>query len=126
MIERREFIGAGAAGLLAACAPHLAAGGGMEEIYGIIGQMKAVPGKRAQLVAILLEGTRAMPGNPLYLIAEDLADPDSIWITEVWKTRTDHQNSLTLPGVQAAIAKGRSLIAGFGTRTETRPVAYDG
>lgn len=98
----------------------------MEEMYGVIGQMIAVPGRREELIAILLQGTQAMPGNIAYLIAEDLADPDAIWITEVWRTRTDHANSLKLEAVQAAIAKGRPLIAGFGTRAETRPVGYAG
>jgi quinol monooxygenase YgiN len=127
MIERREFIGTAALALLATAAPALATGEGMEDtLYGLIGQLKAVPGKRAELVAILREGTGAMPGNLLYLIAEDLADPDAIWITEVWASQADHANSLKLEAVQAAIARGRPLIAGFGVRAETRPVGYAG
>ena len=126
MIERRAFIGTAALALLATAAPGLAAGGNMEEIYGLIGQLKAVPGKREELIAILREGTGEMPGNLLYLVAEDLDDPDAIWITEVWATRTDHENSLKLETVQAAIARGRPLIAGFGTRAQTRPVGYVG
>lgn len=126
MIERRAFIGTAALALLATAAPGLAAGGNMEEIYGLIGQLKAVPGKREELIAILRKGTGEMPGNLLYLVAEDLDDPDAIWITEVWATRTDHENSLKLPGVQAAIARGRPLIAGFGARAQTRPVGYVG
>lgn len=126
MIERRAFIGTAALALLATAAPGLAAGGNMEEIYGLIGQLKAVPGKREELIAILREGTGAMPGNLLYLVAEDLDDPDAIWITEVWATRTDHENSLKLPGVQTAIGKGRPLIAGFSARAQTRPVGYAG
>lgn len=69
-----------------------------------------------------MEGTQAMPGNLAYIIAEDLADPDGIWITEVWRSKEDHAASLSLPSVQQAIAKGRPLIAGFGTRVETRPL----
>lgn len=126
MIERRAFIGTAALALLATAVPGLAAGGNMEEIYGLIGQLKAAPGKREELIAILREGTGEMPGNLLYLVAEDLDDPDAIWITEVWATRTDHENSLKLPGVQAAIARGRPLIAGFGARAQTRPVGYVG
>ncbi len=94
----------------------------MEEAYGIIGQMKTAPGKRDEVIAALLEGTRDMPGNLAYLIAEDLEDETSIWITEVWQTKTDHANSLQLPQVQAAIGKARAHITGFGTRIETRPV----
>ncbi|NCP13598.1 MAG: antibiotic biosynthesis monooxygenase [Sphingomonadales bacterium] len=124
MIARREFVGAAALGLLAAHSPLIAAGGDVEEIYGLIGQLTAVPGKREELISVLLEASAAMRGNLLYLVAEDLADPDLIWITEVWRTRTDHQNSLKPEAVQSAIARARPLIAGFGLRAETRPVNH--
>ena len=83
-------------------------------------------GKRTELVGYLLEGTQAMPGNLAYIVAEDLADPDSIWITEVWRSKSDHANCLSLPAVQQAIANARPLIAGVGTRAETRPVGIGG
>ncbi|AKH41321.1 quinol monooxygenase YgiN [Altererythrobacter atlanticus] len=98
----------------------------MEEMFGLVGQMRAVPGKRQELIALLQAGTGDMPGNLLYLVAEDLDDPDAIWVTEVWKTRTDHENSLKLPAVQDAIAAARPILAGFGTRAEMRPVGYSG
>lgn len=98
----------------------------MEELYGLIGEMKAAPGKRAELIGYLLKGTSEMPGNLAYLIAEDAGNADSIWITEVWRSKDDHANSLQLPQVQATIAKARPLIAGFGTRVETRPVRMGG
>ncbi|SBV31373.1 Antibiotic biosynthesis monooxygenase [uncultured Sphingopyxis sp.] len=90
--------------------------------YGLIGQMMAQPGKRADLVAILAQGTGAMPGNIAYLIGEDSANPDAIWIVELWESKDAHAASLKLPAVQAAIKKGRPLIAGFGTRAEFTPV----
>ena len=101
----------------------------MEELvpeYGLIGQMMAQPGKRAELVAILSEGTGAMPGNMAYLIGEDSANADAIWIVELWDSKEAHATSLKLPAVREAIAKGRPLIAGFGTRAEFRPVAKAG
>lgn len=91
-------------------------------MYGLIGQMKAANGQRDALVAILLEGTREMPGCLSYIVALDPGDADGIWITEVWDNEQSHQASLQLPAVQAAIAKGRPIIAGFGSRTVTTPV----
>jgi len=91
--------------------------------YGLIGQMLAKPGQRAALVAILAEGTGAMPGNIAYLIGEDSANPDAIWIVELWTDKDAHMASLALPSVQDAIKRGRPLIAGFGTRAEFQPVA---
>jgi len=91
--------------------------------YGLLGQMMAQPGQRAALIAILTEGTGSMPGNLAYLIGEDSANADAIWIVELWDSKESHAASLALPSVQAAIAKGRPLIAGFGTRAEFKPVA---
>jgi Uncharacterized conserved protein len=95
---------------------------GEKKMYGLIGKITAVAGRREALAAILLEGTRAMPGCLSYIVAADPADPDALWITEVWDSRESHEASLKLPAVQAAIAKGRPLIAGFSNRVETVPI----
>lgn len=122
-MERREFIGVTAVSLLAGCAtPAMGRVEEMEEAYGLIGQMKVAEGKRDVVIAALMKGTREMPGNLAYIIAEDREDPNSIWITEVWQTKTDHTNSLQLSSVQEAIGTARPYITGFGTRIETKPV----
>ena len=91
-------------------------------MYGLIGKMNAVPGQRDALAAILLDGTQAMPGCLSYVIARDPAHDNALWITEVWDSQASHKASLSLPSVQAAIAKGRPLIAGFSNRVETVPI----
>ncbi|MDV3456799.1 putative quinol monooxygenase [Sphingomonas sp. HF-S4] len=105
--------------------PALAGGFAMEDQvpFGMIGKMKAQPGKRAELIAILAAGTGTMPGCRVYLIAEDAKDTDAIWITEVWDDAASHKASLELPTVREAIAKGRPLIAGFEISVETKPVS---
>lgn len=95
-------------------------------MYGLIGKIKAVSGQRDALIAILLEGTAKMPGCLSYVIAQDLADADAIWITEVWDNQDNHQASLSLPSVKQAISRGRPLIAGFGERFETKPMGGQG
>jgi len=94
-------------------------------MYGLISAILAVPGKRGELAMILM-GMDSMPGCLGYIVANDLTDPDSLWVTEVWETQQAHADSLALPEVQAAIARGRPLIAGFGTRVETEPVGGAG
>ena len=84
--------------------------------------MLAHPGKRDELIAILDEGIREMPGCKSYIIAKDSTDENAIWITEVWESQADHLDSLKLHRVQAAIAKGRPMIARFGERFETEPI----
>ncbi len=114
-IGRRHAIAGGLAITLLAPHVHATERNGM---YGLLGKMRAHPGKRAELIAILLEGTDAMPGCKAYIVAEDAKEPDAIWITEVWDKAESHKASLQLPAVQAAIAKGRTLIAGFDSQVE--------
>ena len=130
MTTRRTMMAAGAAGfaLLALGGPAAAAAmtrrTGMEDEqphYGLIGQIKALPGKRDDLIAILSEGSADMPGNVAYIVGADVADADGIWITELWMTKADHAASLNLPKVQEAIRYGRPLMAGFGVRAEFVP-----
>jgi len=84
--------------------------------------MTAVAGQRDALVSILLESTQSMPGCLSYVVANDPTDADAVWITEVWDSAASHDASLSLPAVQATIAKARPLIAGFSNRVETVPI----
>jgi quinol monooxygenase YgiN len=95
-------------------------------MHGLIGRMLAAPGQRDALIAILLEGIDDMPGCLSYIVARDTANDDAIWITEVWNSEASHKASLSLPAVQAAIAKAKPLIAGFGDYVQTAPVGGHG
>ena len=95
-------------------------------MYGLIGKMTAVTGKRDELVRAMTDGMTTMPGCRSYVIALDPEDPDGIWITEVWENKESHAASLTLPQVKATISVARPLIAGFSHRVETIPVGGHG
>jgi len=95
-------------------------------MYGLIGKITVMPGQRDALASILLDGTGAMPGCLSYVVAQDPADDTALWITEVWDSQASHKASLSLPAVQAAIAKGRPMIAGFSNRVETVPIGGHG
>lgn len=120
MLERRELIlGAAATALGGGAVANTPAD---KPMYGLIGKMLAKPGQRDALLAILLDGTGAMPGCLSYVLAKDPTNPDAIWITETWDSAESHKASLQLQAVQKAIAKARPIIAGFGERFETQPV----
>ncbi|MDN4053086.1 putative quinol monooxygenase [Massilia sp. YIM B02763] len=121
--DRRDFmiaVAATGAAALSLPLPGLAQPG--NAMYGLIGKMRTAPGKRDAVVALLLEGTKDMPGCRSYIVARDPADADAIWITEAWDSKESHKASLALPGVQKAIGQARPMIAGFGERFETMPV----
>ncbi len=124
-VGRREFI------VMAGAAVALGVPGGVrsdgeEKMYGLIGKMTAVAGKRDEMIAILLEGVKDMPGCLSYVVAKDPANADAIWITEVWESAERHKASLSLPSVKQAIARGKPLIAGFSDGVVTEPVGGHG
>jgi quinol monooxygenase YgiN len=123
-IERRDFIVM--AGAAAAAFPANSLSEGKQKMYGLIGKMTTVAGKRDELISILLEGVAGMPGCLSYVVAKDPADADAIWITEVWDSEQSHKASLALPAVKQAITRGKPLIAGFSNGTVTEPVGGHG
>lgn len=125
--DRRDVLTLGAAALAASALPGIAVAQAnppqTNPRYGLIGQMLAKPGKRDELVDTLKDAIGAMPGCLSYVVALDTANPDAIWVTEVWDSRESHVASLKLPAVRAAITKAKPIIAGFPQHFETVPVA---
>ena len=91
-------------------------------MYGVIGKMRAVAGRRDDLAAILLEGVSQMPGCLSYVVSMDASDADVIWVTEVWTDEAAHRASLQVPEVRDAIQRGLPLIKTFSDATVTTPV----
>ena len=95
-------------------------------MYGLHGTIRAKPGQRDALLAILLEaskGASRMPGCRLYIVSLVPDDADAIAVTEVWDDRASHDGSLKLESVRETIGRARPLIAGMGTSTPFNPVA---
>lgn len=81
--------------------------------YGLFGKLKATTGKGAELAAILLEASRLVStakGCHIYLVSQDADDEALIWITEVWDTKEDHDNSLKVAEVRELISKAMPLL----------------
>lgn len=95
---------------------------GEHPMYGLIAKLTAVLGKRDELIKILKEGTRSMPGCRSYILAKDAVDANAVWVTEIWDSAASHDASLTLPAVKDSIAQTKSLIAGFEKVAVTNPV----
>ena len=86
------------------------------ERFGMYGKVVAKAGQREVLVEHLLEASRLLtplPGCELYIVNVARSEPDTIWVTEVWRSEADHDASLTLDSVRALIARTKPLVAGF-------------
>jgi quinol monooxygenase YgiN len=89
-------------------------------MFMLHGRLAAKPGKRDELLAIMSEGEQGepMPGCRLYLVAVDEADPDGVWVTEVWESEDDHTASLQLDRVKAQIARAMPILDMEGFRRQ--------
>lgn len=87
----------------------------MESKYGLHGKLMATAGNAEQLASILLEASRLVSsaeGCHLYFVSRDQSTRDAVWVTEVWNSKEDHDNSLKVEGVKELIARAMPLLAG--------------
>jgi quinol monooxygenase YgiN len=83
--------------------------------YGLHGKLKATEGKGDELASILLKASKLVStakGCHIYIVSKDMEDQDSIWITEVWDSKQDHDNSLKVEGVRELISQAMPILAG--------------
>ncbi|WP_101446833.1 putative quinol monooxygenase [Pontibacter ramchanderi] len=83
--------------------------------YGLHGKLQATTGNGPALAQLLLEASKMVStakGCRLYLISQEDTAPDDVWVTEVWDSKEDHDNSLQAPGVKELIAQAMPLLAG--------------
>ncbi len=80
--------------------------------YGYIGSMKAQPGRRDEVVAILLEAAQAVPaaGCLSYVVCTDAQDADVVWVSETWPSKQQHDDSLQLPAAKEAIGRAMPML----------------
>jgi quinol monooxygenase YgiN len=80
----------------------------------MLGKFIATPGNGDALANRLLEAANRMseaPGCLQYYIYR--GEGEDVWVSELWVTKEDHDNSLNLPGVREFIQETMPLIAGM-------------
>jgi quinol monooxygenase YgiN len=94
----------------------------------MVNRIVTKPGRRDAVADILLSGSRMqgeMRGCELYLVHASAGDPNELWVTEVWRSKEDHEASLKNADVRALIEKGRPMIASI-VPTVTTPLGGKG
>lgn len=87
----------------------------MAHKYGLHGKLKATEGNGDKLASILLNASQlisTVKGCHLYLISKDKNHEDSIWVTEVWDSKEDHDNSLKIEAVKEFIFQALPILDG--------------
>jgi quinol monooxygenase YgiN len=81
--------------------------------FGMAGKLMAHPGRRGELVELLLAATRELRARTAasYVVSQDRGDLDTIWVFEAWRDEAAHRASLDMPAVRGVIERGLPLIA---------------
>lgn len=83
--------------------------------YGLHGKLSAKEGKGEELAKILLDASKLMATSKtcyLYVVSRDSINPNDIWVTEIWESKADHDNSLNIQGVRELITLAVPLLEG--------------
>jgi quinol monooxygenase YgiN len=92
-------------------------------MYGLIVRLTAESGRRAELINVLGgDDSHTVSGCRSFIVAEDAADEDVLWVTEVWESEASHKASLELPPSKAGLPPIESLIARYERIAVTKPV----
>src|SRR5436305_612835 len=90
----------------------------------------AKPGKGDELAQKLLEVARAIreaPGCQLYVVNRSLADPDVVWVTELWQSQEQLDGALETPEARERIPEVLNLVRNGGfERVDLEPLGGAG
>jgi quinol monooxygenase YgiN len=89
-------------------------------------RLKARPGKRDELLAKFLEIPKMQADNPaceLTIVSSSPDEDDVVYLTEVWRSASDHERARQSPEVQEWAGDMPSLVAG---PPDTTPLIIEG
>jgi quinol monooxygenase YgiN len=84
--------------------------------YALLNKLTAKPGERARVVELLLESGKVFDDNAaclLYLVAESVAEPEVIWVTDLWTSEEAHSEALRAPSLRPYIQEAMPLLTGM-------------
>lgn len=84
-------------------------------MYLLHGKLTAKAGHRDELANLLLEASKLVStakGCKVYVISKTQEDINSVYVTEIWDSKEDHDNSLKIESVRELIMKAIPIIDG--------------
>jgi quinol monooxygenase YgiN len=91
----------------------------MNTQYLLHGKLTAKSGYKEELADILIQASRLVStakGCKLYAVSTDKEDATSVYVTEIWDHKEDHDNSLKNKEIRALIMKAMPIVDGAPTK----------
>jgi mannose-6-phosphate isomerase-like protein (cupin superfamily)/quinol monooxygenase YgiN len=80
----------------------------------------------ARTLAAVADGLRSVPACELYVVNQDAADRDAVWVTELWSSAEGMNAALQAEGGEAEIARVKALTDGAPELIELTPAGGAG
>ena len=83
--------------------------------YLLHNKLSAKAGQANALADILIEASQLVStakGCHLYVISKEETSPNDVFVTEIWDSKEDHDNSLKVEGVRELIMKAMPILDG--------------
>lgn len=83
-------------------------------MFANVGTLGVLPGKRDELIAILVSNNPSLEANGcvLYEVGANEEQADTVFVVELWTSAEAHRKSLELDSVRSAIAEAMPLLSG--------------
>lgn len=94
----------------------------MSKKFGMQAVITAQPDKANDLALLLLEAAKLLAADEkceCYSVQQSIADPEKIYISEVWENEQAHKASLTNPAIREVITKAMPFIASMNATPTT-------
>jgi quinol monooxygenase YgiN len=91
--------------------------------YALLDKVTAKPGRRDEVVGILIESGKLFDDDQaclLYLVTESTDDPDVIWVWDLWTSAEDHAAALRAPELRPFVERTIPLLEGMPEQLEVR------
>ena len=101
----------------------------MKNYYALINRLTTKPGKRDEVLKVLLEAGKPFQENAaclLYLVYEDVQDLNVVWVEDLWTSKEEHTAALARPEVQPFVAQTFPLLESRPEQREVAPVGGKG
>ena len=89
--------------------------------YALINKMTTKPGKRDEVVKIMLESGAAFNDNQnclLYVVSKDKKDDNVLWVQDVWTDAKNHQEAMGDASMQEYVKQAMPLLVGMPEQME--------
>jgi quinol monooxygenase YgiN len=93
--------------------------------YVLINKMTTKPGKRQEVIDIMIKAGKIFDENPsclIYLLGASKDDPNAIWVQDIWTNKEAHETAMQTDDMSAYIKAAMSLLEDMPEQFEVEPM----